>query len=379
MLLGFIRPLPDLFALLCAMVAHRWLWRMAAGTHWERYVRPALVCSSVFVAAVLLLEIPDFRDILPNSPLVYWVRGGVICWAICLAGLCGSLFVTRRLDRAIPPDRREFLRLAKTAVMAAPVAVTGYGVFLERRNIQLREVEIKIPGLAKDLDGLKIGQITDLHCSPFLSPADVANVVNRMNDLRPHLTVVTGDLITREGDPLDECIAELAKLRADAGVYGCLGNHEIYAECEDYVTWQAARKGMKFLRGQRESLSFGSAKINLAGVDYQKMHGPYLRGARNLMASDGSLNLLLSHNPDAYTVAKDQGWDLMLAGHTHGGQVTVEYLQQHVNLARFYTKYVSGLYQEAGKSLYVSRGLGTVGAPMRLSAPPELTLLKLRG
>ena len=379
MLNDFIRSIPELFSLLCALAAHRWLWRKAAGTAFERIARLALGWSAVAVTMALLLEIPALWNRMPHSAVLYWVRGGAICWAICLAGLSVSLWLSSVLDKAIRPERRQFLRFAKTAVFAAPVAITGYGVFIERRNVRVREVDIAIPGLAKDLDGLRIAQITDLHCGPFLSPADVADIVARTNDLRPNITVVTGDLVTRTGDPLDGCIAELAKLRADAGVYGCMGNHEIYAECEEYVKTQAARLGMRFLRGERESMPFGSARINLAGVDYQRMHKPYLVGAESLMAADGSLNLLLSHNPDAFHVAKMQGWDLMLAGHTHGGQITVEYLKQHLNLARFYTKYVSGLYRENGRALYVSRGLGTVGAPIRLGAAPELTLVRLRG
>ena len=119
--------------------------------------------------------------------------------------------------------------------------------------------------------------------------------------------------------------------------------------------------------------------MNFAGVDYQKfsLKPDYLRGAEHMIAPD-ALNILLSHNPDVFPVAAQQGWDLTLSGHTHGGQVNVEILHQNLNLARFYTPYVHGLYQSGRSSIYVTRGIGTIGMPARLGAAPEITVLRLK-
>jgi predicted MPP superfamily phosphohydrolase len=187
---------------------------------------------------------------------------------------------------------------------------------------------------------------------------------------------VTGDLITRRGDPLDTCLRQLARVRADAGVLGCLGNHEVYAEAEDYVTAQGRRIGIEFLRKQSKLLRFGSAALNFAGVDYQKSRLPYLVGAERLIVP-GAINIMLSHNPDVFPVAAAQGYDLTIAGHTHGGQVDVEILHQHVNVARYFTPYVRGLYRRENSSVYVSTGLGTIGVPVRIGAPPEISVLRL--
>jgi predicted MPP superfamily phosphohydrolase len=92
---------------------------------------------------------------------------------------------------------------------------------------------------------------------------------------------------------------------------------------------------------------------------------------------DGALNVLLSHNPDVFPVAASKGFDLTMAGHTHGGQVDFEILEHHVNIARFFTPYVYGRYEREGKSIFVTRGIGTVGAPARLGAPPEVALIRL--
>src|SRR5205085_4350798 len=135
-----------------------------------------------------------------------------------------------------------------------------------------------------------------------------------------------------------------AGLKADAGVFGCMGNHERYAQVEAYLKDAAARVGIRFLRSQSQQLRFGNSVLNLAGVDYQSLAGKqeYLRGADRLVAP-GACNILLSHNPDVFPVAAHQGYNLVLAGHTHGGQVTVEILEQSINPARFFTPYVYGL------------------------------------
>ena len=222
-------------------------------------------------------------------------------------------------------------------------------------------------------------QISDIHLSPFLSERDFARVVDAANGLRAQVMFVTGDLISVRGDPLDACLDQISRLRADAGVLGCLGNHEVYARSEEYTTVQAARMGISFLRGQARRLQFGNATLNVGGVDYQKMNDRhhYLPGAERML-SPGALNVLLSHNPDVFPVAAQQGWDFTLAGHTHGGQVNFEILHYGLNVARFYTPYVYGLYKAGRSSIYVTRGIGTIGMPARLGAPPEISVLRLR-
>jgi hypothetical protein len=257
----------------------------------------------------------------------------------------------------------------------APVAATAFGI-ITRNRFQVSEVHIPVPNLAKDLDGLKIVQLSDIHLSPFLSERELARAIDMANETRAQIALVTGDLITRRGDPLDACLGQLARLRADAGVFGCLGNHEIYTESEDYVTVQGRRLGIEFLRQEARGLRFSGAAINIAGVDYQRKRYPYLKGAEKLVAP-GTLNILLSHNPDVFPVAARQGFDVTIAGHTHGGQVDFELLHQHMNVARYFTPYVRGLYREGKSFVYVSSGLGTIGVPVRIGAPPEISLVRL--
>ena len=133
---------------------------------------------------------------------------------------------------------------------------------------------------------------------------------------------------------------------------------------------------MRFLRSAAAPLRFGKAILNLAGVDYQRLRRRYLVGAEKLVVP-GALNVLLSHNPDVFPVAARQGYDLTISGHTHGGQIRLEFLNADLNPGRFYTPYVDGVYRRGPASILVSRGIGTIALPVRLGAPPEVSLVRL--
>ena len=281
-----------------------------------------------------------------------------------------------RIGSGHSPARRRFFQAAYAAVFAAPPAVLGYGVFIQRHQLFLREHNLQIPDLPWDLDGLRLVQLTDIHLSPFLSRAELERAIDMANETRAHIALVTGDLITTNRDPLDNCLDSLARLRADAGVFGCMGNHELYAEAEDYVEREGARRGMRFLRQTVAPLRFGNAAMNLVGVDYQAIHEPYLLGAEKLVVP-GAFNLLLSHNPDVFPVAARQGYALTIAGHTHGGQIRVEILNADLNPGRYYTPYVDGVYRKGPAAIFVSRGIGTIAIPARIGAPPEVALVRL--
>jgi predicted MPP superfamily phosphohydrolase len=308
-----------------------------------------------------------------------WGMASAFSFAIYrLWGVFALRILAVKVSPAHSPERRTLIRAVGIAAAAAPFAITGFGAVIERTDFRVTEIDLPIPGLHPDLAGKRIAQLSDLHVSPYLSIGELARVIDMTNELRPDLTVVTGDLITQRGDPLDQTIRELGRLRAEAGVLGCLGNHERYCGCETYAAVTSARRGIEFLRHKSRQLRWGKGVLNVAGVDYQSLHnhGVYLAGTEHLVLP-GTANLLLSHNPDVFPVAVRRGFDAMLAGHTHGGQVTVEILNQTLNFARFATPYVSGLYRLDGRSCYVTKGIGTIAMPVRIGAPPEITLARL--
>ncbi len=329
--------------------------------------------STILLVLGYLLEYQSAQRYLPVGWWT-WLECAALVETMWLIGLFVALLIWRRTPQ-FDPSRRRILQATGAAVCVLPVIGTVFGI-VGRNKFRISELPVPIPKLPKDLDGLRIVQITDIHLSEFMSEREFAMAIDMANEVRANIALVTGDLITRRGDPLDACLRQLARLRADAGVLGCLGNHEFYADAEDYVTAQGRRIGIEFLRRQSKVLRFGNAAINFAGVDYQKMHMPYLTGAERLIAP-GAINVMLSHNPDVFPVAAAQGYHLTIAGHTHGGQVDFEILHQHLNVARYFTPYVRGLYRHDKSSVYVSTGLGTIGVPVRIGAPPEISVLRL--
>jgi predicted MPP superfamily phosphohydrolase len=343
----------------------------------------------------------------------------------------------------IDQGRRAFFRGAAYFAAGLPFVAGAYGFFKERLSFQIQKIEIPVADLPPALDGLRIVQLSDIHAGDFMPRSEIRRAVAMANDLGADLAVVTGDFITSASDPLEDCITELSRLHAPLGVWGCNGNHEIYAGAEERAQQLFDRFGMRLLRQQNAELTWRGEKFNLIGVDYQRERTasgkklPMLRGAEPLVRSDVP-NILLSHNPNSFRRAAQLGIQLSLAGHTHGGQVQVEIVDHSFSPARFMTNFIAGLYRlpaginssaqaqplapsvtnsaqaiapglvannssapstaveqsasaDAPKrafcvpdrfaghaALYVNRGLGTIGMPVRLGVPPEITLITLR-
>ncbi len=370
-----------------AFTAHKFL------TRWRKtWARPLFIAAVIILAALLATTtgalILVWTGTLYESDAVSPAFGSAIiaigyfwivfsCWAIILALITRT--VKHRFPETASPARRQLLQLSATAAFAAPCAVAAFGILVERKQYRVHELDFPVPDLHPDFNNFRIVQVSDLHVSPFLSLKDAAHVIGIANDLNPHLALFTGDLITQFGDPLDAALNELRRLRGDNGVLACMGNHEEYIECRDYLEAEARRVGIEFLRHKSVTIRRGSGAINIAGVDYQRMghRASYLKGTENLVASNIP-NILLSHNPDVFPEAVKRGFRAVIGGHTHGGQVNVEILHQNVNPARFKTPYTSGLYRLNEASLFVSNGIGTIGIPMRIGAPPEIVLLRLQ-
>ena len=380
-----LRVLPDLLVFIVSVLGQTaglvWLlgWKAAGASRRTRVAITAVGAASMLASLIAFLL--HFQRVSRHFP-GWWLSWGTalsVTWALLsLCWLAGYalLWVVSRVAMGHSPARRRFFRTAYAAVCGAPPAVLGYGVFVQRHQLFLREQKLEVPGLPQDLDGLRLVQLTDIHLSPFLSRAELERAIDMANETRAHIALVTGDLITTDRDPLDNCLDSLARLRADAGVYGCLGNHEIYARAEKYVEREGARRGLRFLRHAAAPLRFGNAAMNLVGVDYQALRRPYLAGAEKLVVP-GAFNLLLSHNPDVFPVAARQGYAVTIAGHTHGGQIRVEILNADLNPGHFYTRYVDGVYRQGPASIFVSRGIGTIAIPARVGAPPEVALVRL--
>jgi predicted MPP superfamily phosphohydrolase len=376
----YARHLPALIILLVALLLQFQMWRwLRAGR--SRSGRWFLGLAALALAALLILGFllggSRVVEALPPGKWTAWARAAAIGWAMLSVGLFFALMVWHGA-RGFDPGRRRVIRTAGSALFAGPALALGFGAVVERTRIRAVEADLVVDGLPPDLDGLRLVQLTDIHMGPFLSEKDLARAVDMANEFQAHLALVTGDFITDSDDPLHACLAQLARLRASGGIYGCLGNHEGYSGLMERTTEWGRQLGIGILRRESRLLRVGDATLNLSGVDYQTMGGPYLVKSENLVRP-GSFNILLSHNPAVLPTAASQGCDAVLAGHTHGGQLTVEIPGQPLTVTRLYTPYVRGVYRVGKCVLYVSSGIGTVGVPVRVGAPPEVSLLRLRG
>lgn len=352
------------------------LGALAAGYAWLPGRATKMASSVVLAAGVVTTVLQAFGQ----EAGFRWqpVSGLGLALAVSLLGAFAIRAALRKkLGARVSLERRRWLTAASGVAMAAPAAILATGFLVGRKQFHVEEVDLPVPNLAPDLEGLRLVQISDIHLSPYLSRAELVRCVDMANETRAHIVLVTGDLVTGQYDPIDDCLDELKRLRADSGVYGCMGNHEGYIQAESYVKCEAARRGIQFLRHEIQQLRFGSAKLNLAGVDYQWNKKTYLSGAERLIVP-GYLNVLMSHNPATFPKAAAQGWDVTLAGHMHGGQINIELMQANINLPRLSTPYIYGAYHRGRSAMYVTRGIGTVAMPVRFGAPPEVALIRLR-
>jgi hypothetical protein len=238
-------------------------------------------------------------------------------------------------------------------------------------------VEVELRRGPRALDGLRIAQISDVHVGSLLGRRFAASLVERVNALDADLVAVTGDLVDGSVHHLADDVAPLRGLRGRHGVFFVTGNHDHYSGADEWVE-MASSLGMRVLRNERVAIETRGAVFDLAGVEDHHAHLVSGTHAEDLPAALSGRDparpvVLLAHDPSTFKQASRLGVDLQLSGHTHGGQIFPFGL-----LVRLAIPFVAGLYTRGASRLYVSRGTGFWGPPMRLLAPAEITELVLR-
>lgn len=310
------------------------------------------------------------------APLMVWFAASTVSFAVAV------LFTPKTLVHS--PSRRRFLDRAANVAVAAPFVAGAYGAFYGRLNLETTVQRIHLPKLPRQFHGFKIVQLSDIHIGPFMPAEEIRKYCAIANRLKPDLIVLTGDFVTFDPSTQYAVVEALSGLRAPYGIYGCLGNHDQWAGVRDSITGLFKQTGVRILRGQNLPIVSHGEQFNLIGVDFQshRRFGPsppvadLLGNIVNLISRDHA-NILLSHNPDTFPRAAELGIELSLAGHTHGGQAALEFISPELAPSRLVTPYVAGLFQKPGAQLYVNRGIGTTFIPIRLGAPPEITLFEL--
>lgn len=245
-----------------------------------------------------------------------------------------------------------------------------------RHQIQVTHQAIHLPRLAPDFAGLRVVQLSDIHHGLYTDLPEVERAVGIANKLEPDLVALTGDFVSNSPSYIEPVAHALSKLQAPLGVYAVLGNHD-YRVGADAVTAALEARGMVVLRNRHVLLRRNGSSITVAGVDDVRYGEDNLRLAL-LGADPETPTVLLCHNPILLPLAAARGVDLVLSGHTHGGQVGLPRLRRFARQRGVRVPLEHGLDQLGDTQIYVSRGIGTVVLPVRWKCPAEIPALSLQ-
>ncbi|MEH0822442.1 MULTISPECIES: metallophosphoesterase [unclassified Micromonospora] len=277
-------------------------------------------------------------------------------------------------------DASRRLLLARGAAIFAGLTaagVTGYGVRVATGPPELDRVRIPLAKLPRSMDGLRIATVSDIHLGPLRGREHTERIVAAINRLDADLVAVVGDLVDGSVAELGGAAAPLRGLRSRYGNFFVTGNHEYYSGVEEWVQ-EVDRLGLRVLQNQRQEIRARGGVLDLAGVNDVTAAGTGLAAPADYAAALADRDpsrpvVLLAHQPVAAHEAAKFGVDLQLSGHTHGGQIVP------FNLAvKLQQPVVSGLGEVDGTKVYVTNGAGFWGPPVRVGAPPQITLVELR-
>jgi len=272
-------------------------------------------------------------------------------------------------------NRRQFVRGLVVAGVVAASSATAYADLVEPYNYEVTEREIFIRDLPQGFDGFRITQVSDVHHSRIVSIEEVRRVVVLAQRTRPDMFALTGDYTTLSRRFIHPCVEELGRLSAPEGVWAVLGNHDHKTGARPTV--QALEEAhINVIDNRNTIIRRGVDELQLAGV------GDWLWAKDDWGKALGGVDqnrptILLSHQPHVFDLPHTKNVSLILSGHTHGGQISFPLIGSPIQIIKQF-HYVRGLYKKDGAQLYVSRGTGMIGVPLRFGARPEIAVLRLR-
>ena len=389
--MAIVRALVPL-GILGILVAYVW-WRLVRATRLTGRARIAATIAIIALVAPMAWVmvsrpgVPMINGAVAWPTYLGWLMFGLTFVALVVIDVVRmtlrlAVWLGRKAARrpALPdPSRRQALsRITGGLVTTAVVGHVGYGLTQALGDAELVDVPVTLARLPAALDGFTILQLTDLHIGGTLGRSFVEALVQRTNAIGADLIALTGDFVDGTVDELGDAIAPLAQLRAPHGVYFVTGNHEYYSGVAPWIAYLSSL-GIRVLRNERVAIARGGDAFDLAGIDdhdgkdFAAGHGPDLD--RALAGRDRRRALvLLAHQPRQVRDAARYDVDLQLSGHTHGGQVW----PWHYVVALQQGGLLAGRYRVGATQLYVSRGPGYWGPPVRVGAPPEITRVILR-
>lgn len=307
--------------------------------------------------------------------MVPWVATGFFSWLLVLTVVrdVGLLVAALALEPALLAG---WTRASALAVIGLTPVITAIGFLMARRVAAVRHVDVRLADLPAALEGFTIAQITDIHVGPTIKGDFVQRIVERVNGLEPDLVAITGDLVDGSVAELSAHTAPLARLVSRHGTYVVTGNHEYYSGAHAWIG-ELRRLGARVLVNEHVVIDHRDALLAIAGVtDFSAHHfDPEHRSDPHGAAAgvpEGAVKVLLAHQPRSAVHAHAAGFHLQLSGHTHGGQ-----FWPWNHFVRMQQPFTAGLHRLGRMWIYISRGTGYWGPPMRFGAPSEITRIRL--
>ncbi len=373
----------------------KWLLKL----HWSITTITLLAMLSLFLFV---------RDTSSNKPIVFFMWVNAFFFLFYIPKLIYSLFwllqrlynlLTKRKQdkqKAYSPSRRQFISSTGLVLASIPFLGIFHGLTRGRFSFSKYHAKVKIPNLPHPFKGFKIIQISDTHLGNFNhNYSKLEEVIDMINDEKPDLIVHTGDMVNNFASELEGWEKIFSKLQAKYGQYAVMGNHD-YGHYANWPTIEAEAENLRLIKkgyadcgfclllNEHTKITIGEHSITLLGVEdwgdppFPK-RGDLSKALAQLAPHDNDPKILLSHNPTHWQreVCNKENIALTLSGHTHGMQMGIQWRNKKWSPAKWMYKYWGGLYKEGEQYLYVNRGLGYVGVPMRLGMDPEITIITL--
>lgn len=284
-------------------------------------------------------------------------------------------FTKDKPQKSFDHSRRKFINTLLIGTSTYAFASSTFGT-ITRNNFKIEKVKIKIRELPDELNKLTIGLISDIHSGVFMSKEDMKQYLEALNTLEPDLIFLPGDFITSDFDEIFPFIEIFKDLKAKYGVFATLGNHEFFTKQASRIAKVIEENGIRVLRNESEELEVNGKKFFIVGIDDLRYGADLDKATKHIKPE--KFKILLSHKPYAFMEFARKNIQLTLSGHTHGGQIVFAKIDDiYITPASLVSKLVSGHYKIGDSHLYITRGVGTVGLPIRLNCPPEITYITL--
>lgn len=362
------------------------VWLVERRQQWPRWLARAIFGWGFLMSGLFILQAAEPEHWKPFiRQWLYFPMAVEMVWNVLflqvmlpimiLVALSVRFFSRKPLSKPLTKEgisRRNFIYTVSYGAM--PVVAVGLGVHgaVTREELRLRKFNIAIANLPLELEGFTIAHVSDLHSGLFVGPERLKLMTDLTNDLKADLVVVTGDLINRELTEFPAALEALQRIESKHGMYLCEGNHDVIPG-DGVIAAACEQNGLRMLSFENVILPINGRRLVITGLPWLRERYLTQAAIANLFPAreEGDVRLLLAHHPHTFDIADSA--DLLLSGHTHGGQIM---LSDHVGLGPLRFKYNSGLFRRDNLTMIVNNGCGD-WFPCRIGAPAEVGLLTL--